>query len=119
MGTDKKADFGNGYNLHLTCDKCNSVHFVYLKDAKEWRCQVCYPYEEENDSAMKAASKEIDVWRHHFLEKRFFEIKYISDEHRRLLTAYFMSTPSSSFTNPEAEWSKSISALLQKLGVKK
>lgn len=27
--------------LHLRCDKCNTVHLVFFKDAKDWKCDSC------------------------------------------------------------------------------
>lgn len=27
--------------LHLRCNKCNALDFVFCKDAKDWKCNIC------------------------------------------------------------------------------
>ena len=73
----------------------------------------------ENDQ-LSALKKEVDSWRFNFLEKQFSDcFKHIPENYKKRISAYFLSIPSNTFTNPNREWDNCLSVLLQSVGEKK
>lgn len=58
---------------------------------------------------------EVDIWRNYFLDELFAgsAYKFIPEEDKMRLKAYFMSIPSSQMKSPWMSWNDCISCLLQ------
>jgi len=98
--------------LHLKCNKCDLVDLVFCKDAKDWNCPIC--------KVVEGNLGEVLSWRHNFLDEIFKgSFKFIPEDHKNRLRAYFLSIPSDSFTDPWNEWNKCVSNLLQYLEITK